>query len=433
MKYREAAEYALDAMKKKGAQLVTISASEGYTDELNAHTGEFDLYRKLYNSEISLVGIKDGKKGTATVSNLDKSTIDEAVDTCIAAANEGTADDAFAIAEFVAKKEFSGGVLVGDREELFHRIKEFMTVLAQEYPKLNLRQMIGLYTRTDSVLLNSNGVDFTNSRGYYTYSSTFSGQDEGLSTSFASYRSRFQDLNTPFIDMGMQRIMIENSLQSFAAQTVAGKYTGTVILTPSCVGGLIGSMLQRFAGESGVVEGTSIWKDKLGSQVLHPSLTLAFKPWDPQIVCGERYTSDGYESVDTTVIKNGVLEAFLLSLYGAKKSGQKRAGTLSGSMVIEAGDKPLNDIIGAIDKGLMVYRFSGGNPAGNGDFSGIAKNSFAIENGKIAGAVSETMISGNLEKLFQNVVAISLERICEGNSVLPWIAIDGVTVSGSKA
>lgn len=60
----------------------------------------------------------------------------------------------------------------------------------------------------------------------------------------------------------------------------------------------------------------------------------------------------------------------------------------------------------------------------------VAKNSFLVENGKIAGAVSETMINGNLGEMLQNVCAISRETVCDGSTCLPWAAFADVTISG---
>ena len=74
--------------------------------------------------------------------------------------------------------------------------------------------------------------------------------------------------------------------------------------------------------------------------------------------------------------------------------------------------------------------FSGGHPGVSGDFSGVAKNSFYIEDGKIQGAVSETMINGNLEKVFQNVTAVSKEVSMDGASVMPYLATEGIVISG---
>ena len=53
-----------------------------------------------------------------------------------------------------------------------------------------------------------------------------------------------------------------------------------------------------------------------------------------------------------------------------------------------------------------------------------------IENGKITGAVTETMINGNLGELFANAVAVSKEVSCDGSTVLPYMAAEGVVISG---
>ena len=55
---------------------------------------------------------------------------------------------------------------------------------------------------------------------------------------------------------------------------------------------------------------------------------------------------------------------------------------------------------------------------------------FLIENGKITGALSETMFSANLAQMLQNVRQISKQTLCDGCFVLPWVKIGGITVSG---
>ncbi|HHX21683.1 MAG TPA: TldD/PmbA family protein, partial [Clostridiales bacterium] len=62
--------------------------------------------------------------------------------------------------------------------------------------------------------------------------------------------------------------------------------------------------------------------------------------------------------------------------------------------------------------------------------SGVAKNTFLIEDGKIAGTVNETMISGNLADVFNNIAGISKQRNSDGMFLLPWMAFNGITISG---
>ena len=97
---------------------------------------------------------------------------------------------------------------------------------------------------------------------------------------------------------------------------------------------------------------------------------------------------------------------------------------------MDGGSTSYEDMVKGIKKGIIVGRFSGGNPSANGEFSGVAKNSFLIEDGRIKGAVSETMINGNLADLLNNLTAVSKETVADGTCVLPYMAFDKVIISG---
>jgi PmbA protein len=77
-----------------------------------------------------------------------------------------------------------------------------------------------------------------------------------------------------------------------------------------------------------------------------------------------------------------------------------------------------------------MARFSGGRPSNSGDFAGVAKNSYLIEDGEIKYPVSEVMVSGNFAEMLRNVKAVSRERVNFGHAISPWVAVSGVTISG---
>jgi len=116
-------------------------------------------------------------------------------------------------------------------------------------------------------------------------------------------------------------------------------------------------------------------------------------------------------------------------LYGAKKTGGKRIANQGGCYIVDPGTESLDDMIKNIDRGIVLCRFSGGNPSDSGEFSGVAKNSYYIEKGKIKFPIIETMISGNISQMFMNINNVSKENIDFGDSILPWISFDGVTIS----
>ena len=178
-----------------------------------------------------------------------------------------------------------------------------------------------------------------------------------------------------------------------------------------------------------MITGNSLFKEKLNEQITHPGLTLHSKPVSDEITDGYFITADGYVAENSIIIKGGILKTYLLGIYGSQKLKKQRAVNDGGAYMVEPGKISLNEIIKNIDKGLLLARFSGGNPASNGDFSGVAKNSYYIENGEIKNPISETMVSGNIRDMFENMGEISKDRVDFGYCVFPWISFKGVTVS----
>ena len=202
-------------------------------------------------------------------------------------------------------------------------------------------------------------------------------------------------------------------------------------MAPYALSGVVlSTIMSNFVSDMCLIDGTSIWKDKLGEQVADPRLTISFEPYSDDVVVRERHTGEGYPTENFDLIKDGKLNSFCLSQYGANKTGRTRSGNDGSNIRIKAGEKTLEEIIAGIDKGILVMRFSGGQPASSGEFSGVAKNSFYIENGKIAYALTETMISGCVPSMLQNIVDISSDRLVDGEVSVPYIAFDGITISG---
>jgi PmbA protein len=98
------------------------------------------------------------------------------------------------------------------------------------------------------------------------------------------------------------------------------------------------------------------------------------------------------------------------------------------NFVVPPGDRSLDDIVAGTERGVILSRFSGGNPNSNLEFSGVAKNSFYVE-GEIRHALSETMVTGNLQDLLQNIRAVSREQVNFGDHAYPYLAASGVTIS----
>ena len=430
MTNHDVASYTLELLKKAGADAAQCAVSRGGADELNADSGEFSLMRTLFNSSLTIKAIKDGKKGVASTNRIDLDSIGEAVASCISSAENSIPDEAEIIAPDMGKASFEGGVTTADKGRLFDRLEEFMKTVGRDYPKVVLEQMISSHSHTDRLYMNSNGTEFTYKYGAYSFEAMFSAKDGEKSSSFNGYGISTTHLNNPFLEMGMLKTLIGESERQIDTRSVDGKFVGTLLITPACTMELMSAILGNCVSDVGIIDGTSPWKDKLGKSVASSGITLSAMPLDERMVFGERYTADGYPSENYDIIKDGVLKSFMLSQYGALKSGNERARNTSRNIVMAAGESSLEEMIAGIDRGILLNRFSGGSPGINGDFSGVAKNSFLIEKGKIAGAVSETMISGNLLDMLNSLIAVSKDRVCDGGTILPWASFGGITISG---
>ena len=431
MTLNEITEYVLDSLKKAGAGKASCSVARGRKEEFNIEANKFTLLRTLIDDSLSIKALYEGRKGVASINKLDKDSIDKAVEDCITLAKAGTPDEAEDIAEKIENKSFKRGIGGSDMDKLFFRTKEFLEQVKDEYPKIMLEGVTSAFVSGNGVYANSNGVVFDSETECYGMGSMFVAKDGEKSSSFNGYGETILALDKPFIDMGLYRTLLEDSVKSLDTRMVEEKYVGKVIVTPACDDMIWDTLLGCFLSERSLVEGTSRWKDALGTKVADKKLTIRTVPHHPSVVAGERYTGDGYESFDADLIKNGVLESFALSLYGANKTGNKRSkNTAFSNIEVLPGDVALADMIKSIDKGILLNRFSGASPSPSGDVSGIAKNSFMIENGVVTDALSETMVSFNIVDIIADIVAISKERAMDGSTILPWCCFDGITISG---
>lgn len=423
-------ETIIEKLRAKGADMAYCTASSGETREFNVDGGEFSLFRTLFDNSLTITAFVGGRKGTVGLNSFDDDKVDEAIDNCIASALSAEADPAWALAPDCGEKYFRKGAVEPDLNKLFDRSAELVETIKRDYPLIVIEQMIVTHECAHSVYRNTSGAVYTKDAGYYNFDLMFSAHEGEEGSSFFSSGVICDNLDKPAIELGSIKRDLADVQKQIHTVATEGKFTGTMVLSPGCLCDFMGSIIDKFASDTTILEGTSIWKDAIGTKVADEGITVSFAPGAEGVVCGQSYTTEGFIAEDFDFIKDGVLKSFLTSLYIANKTGVERAKNSGGNMVIAAGDKSLDEIIKGIDRGILVGRFSGGDPAQNGDFSGVAKNSFLIENGKITDAASETMISGNLAAMLKSLAGISKERVADGYSLLPWAAFDGITVSG---
>ena len=427
---RKIAERIESGFASKGIKKYSINLVAKEKRELTAEQGEFSLLRTLFDNTATLSAFKGGKNGKAHGNDFSDKGIDDLVQSAVLSAESAMKDNANDISPLQEAANFKQGCLKPDFEKFFERLKELLDDIKREYPKIQIMQLMGEYDKIHSLFKNSNGVDFEQRIGLYAFVVEFAGHEGDTTTSLDYCSVLTRDLDHRFIDMGNVRYHLDNAQKQLEQIKLEGKFTGSVLCTPELFAELVMMAKSNFISDGVMIDGTSIWKKKIGKKVADEKLSITLKSSDRRIVAGERYTTDGFKTEDVPIIEKGILKNFTIGLYAAKKT--KKPVTMNSSMdlVVKPGNKKLEDMIKSVKKGLIVGGFSGGQPGANGEFSGVAKNSYYIENGKIKGAVSEVMINGNLAVALKKIRAISSEYVADGSMVVPYVLIDGIVVSG---
>ena len=419
-----------EILKKEQIEKYTYTLSMSEKQELNVEDGSFKLMRTVFSQNASLSVYVGAKMGGVSGNDLTQEGLEKLAKDGKIAAESAQEDPCHDFGPNQGKDVFRQGTKEPDLDKFLERIQELLMAIAKEYPKVKVMAAIASFDRWNWLSRNTNGTEFEGIGGQYGVSLEICAGDGEKTTGLDYTGFSTKDLDTPFIELASVRSHLEGVQNSIYPESIQGKFEGTVILTPECAANFVYMTLYNYIGSSVIIDGTSLWLNKVGEKVADEKLTITLDPFDERIIMGERGTSFGVRSEKVTLIDQGVLKMHMLDLYAAKKTGRPVMNNTGSDLVINAGDQSIEEIIASVDKGLLMGGFSGGDPGTNGEFSGVAKNSFLIENGKIKCAVTETMVNGNLGEAFANIAAISKEQICNGGTVVPYIAVKGIVISG---
>ncbi|MGA2851155.1 MAG: metallopeptidase TldD-related protein [Terracidiphilus sp.] len=219
-----------------------------------------------------------------------------------------------------------------------------------------------------------------------------------------------------------------------------------IVFAPEVARSLIGSLFEAASGDS-IWRHASFLAGKLGQQIAAPSLTVIddnfmLLPTGAGAFGSSPFDGEGLPSLRTVVLKNGVLETYLLNTYSARKLGLKSthnasrglAGTPGigcGNLYLEPGQLSQEEIITQAHTGLFVTSLMGfGTNIVTGDYSRGATGLW-IENGQLTHAVEEVTIAGNLADMLMNITAIGNDLVFRGSVASPTLRIDGMTIAGA--
>ncbi|MEO0115869.1 MAG: TldD/PmbA family protein [candidate division WOR-3 bacterium] len=247
----------------------------------------------------------------------------------------------------------------------------------------------------------------------------------------------------------VQEVQVEKVALEFAKKVInslgASKwesFKGAVILDPDVVSELLGVIIYS-VNANNVQKGMSKFAQRLNQKVAISDLTIE----DNGLLKGGNGSSsfdrEGVARKPIKIIDEGVLSSFLYNSYTANKENRSSTGHAAGgtrgvpaigptNIIVNPGIKTKNELIKEVKKGILVTRLSCFPNPISGDFSGVVKGGFRIEDGMIGKPLIETMIAGNVFELLNQISGISKEQKRIFTFILPWFKIEDISITSGK-
>jgi PmbA protein len=195
--------------------------------------------------------------------------------------------------------------------------------------------------------------------------------------------------------------------------------------------GLFGHLVGAISGGS-IYRKSSFLLDKLGKQILPEWLTIEEHPHLLKGLASSPFDSEGVRTERRDIVKDGILQTWLMTNYSARKLGMTSTGHAGGihNWRIAGQGNDFAAMLKQLDKGLVVTELMGQGVSGvTGDYSRGAAG-FWVENGEIQYPVSEITIAGNLKDMLRNIVSVGSDIETRSNIQCGSVLLSEMKIAG---
>lgn len=193
-----------------------------------------------------------------------------------------------------------------------------------------------------------------------------------------------------------------------------------------------------FGHLAGAISGGSVYRkstfllDKLGEQILPSWLTIEEHPHLLKGLASVPFDGEGVLTQRQDIVKDGVLQTWLLNSYAARKLGMRSTGHAGGvhNWRIAGCGQDFQGMLKLMGKGLLVTELMGQGVSGvTGDYSRGAAG-FWVENGEIQYPVSEITIAGNLKQMLANIVSVGEDTETRSHIQCGSVLLSAMKIAG---
>ena len=178
---------------------------------------------------------------------------------------------------------------------------------------------------------------------------------------------------------------------------------------------------------------SSFLLDSLQQEIFPNWVSIQEDPHIPKGLSSAPFDNQGVATRPKNVIRDGVIQTYLLDSYSACKLNMKSTGNAGGvrNLAITTGDLSLEQMLREMGKGLLVTELMGqGVNAVTGDYSRGAAG-FWVENGEIQYPVEEITIAGNLKDMYRQLLAVGSDTDIPGSTHTGSWWVEQMTIAGN--
>ena len=182
-----------------------------------------------------------------------------------------------------------------------------------------------------------------------------------------------------------------------------------VLFAPEVARSLIAHLLAATRG-SAQYRRSSFLLDALGEPVLPANLSVREDPLLRRGPASAAFDGEGVATRAGLLVRDGVLQTYLLDSYSARRLGRETTGHAGGwTNVVVDGDADRDALLARMGRGLLVTEMMGqGVNLVTGDYSRGAAG-FWIEDGAPVHAVEEVTVAGNLRTMLLGITGVGTD------------------------
>ena len=222
----------------------------------------------------------------------------------------------------------------------------------------------------------------------------------------------------------------ERTVARLGARRVAtGRYP--VLYAAEVAGSLLRHLVTAIQGGN-LYKRSSFLLDAVGEQLFPEFVRIHEQPHMPRGMGSAPFDNEGVATRARDVVSDGVLRAYVLGSYSARKLGLQTTGNAGGvhNLILEPGAEGFQELLARMGTGLLVTELMGS--AVNivtGDYSRGAAG-YWVEGGELRFPVEEVTIAGKLRDMFKNMAAAGSDLDRRGNIVSGSILLREMTIAG---